>query len=650
MAWAAVGGLLLLGTPAIAGAQSVVQAPAQPVGGIASLASGSIHGVVEDEKGAPVDGAIVSAIGATTAVALTDRGGRFELRTLSPGPYLVRAHLAGYLASSPQIVEVRSSGRTSSSIALQRATASGSYPVLAAGVGSAPAPDPALVAPGDVGVVGTSDDEGGGASGSDDDHGEIAWRIRHARRGILKDATLWGDLLADDAPTPETNIFGPGNFLGRAVGSPTRAATNFFTATPFSGQINLLTTQSFDIPQQLFSPDRPPRGITNVRLRAPVGVHADWTARGALTQGDISSWIVAGSYTTRAPARHLYDIGLSYSTQRYDGGNPLALRDVTDGSRNAGAIYGFDTFAVTPAVALTYGARYARYDYLDRQSLVSSRVGLTITPADHFRVSTLLSRRALAPGAEEFLPPADTGIWLPPQRTFSSLEAGRPLRAERATHVEVGVERDVAGSTISMRAFRQMVGDQLVMLFGGQLPAQATAQLGHYFVGTAGDVNASGCIAGFRTASARRLHGSVEYSLTNARLAPPDDLRYLILLVPSAIRPETERIHDVATTIEADVPETSTRVLVLYRVSNAFARPSTGSSRAGGASRPGFDSRFDVQVRQALPFMDFGGAKWEMLLAVRNFFRETAIDQSVYDELLVVRPPKRVVGGLTLHF
>ena len=57
-----------------------------------------------------------------------------------------------------------------------------------------------------------------------------------------------------------------------------------------------------------------------------------------------------------------------------------------------------------------------------------------------------------------------------------------------------------------------------------------------------------------------------------------------------------------------------------------------------------------MQVRQSLPFMDFSSAKWEMLVAVRNFFRETAPDQSVYDELLVVRPPKRIVGGLTLRF
>ena len=92
------------------------------------------------------------------------------------------------------------------------------------------------------------------------------------------------------------------------------------------------------------------------------------------------------------------------------------------------------------------------------------------------------------------------------------------------------------------------------------------------------------------------------------------------------------------------MPETSTRVVVLYRVSNAYAR------QASQTPGPAVDARFDVQVRQSLPFMDFSNAKWEMLVAVRNFFRETASDQSIYDELLVVRPPKRIVGGLTLKF
>jgi hypothetical protein len=120
-------------------------------------------------------------------------------------------------------------------------------------------------------------------------------------------------------------------------------------------------------------------------------------------------------------------------------------------------------------------------------------------------------------------------------------------------------------------------------------------------------------------------------------------VRYLVWLAPSALHRNSERIHDVATSIETSVPETLTRVLVLYRVSNAFA----GSRSTDG---PGLGSRFDIQVRQSLPFLNFTSARWEMLLAVRDFFRETAIDQSIYDELLVVRPPKRIVGGVTMHF
>jgi hypothetical protein len=144
-----------------------------------------------------------------------------------------------------------------------------------------------------------------------------------------------------------------------------------------------------------------------------------------------------------------------------------------------------------------------------------------------------------------------------------------------------------------------------------------------------------------------RVHASLQYSLARAHWTPGSDLAYMVLLAPSVIRLQSEVIHDLSTAVETEVPETSTRVLVLYRVSNGFAR---SSSSGPLGDRPAFDSRFDVQVRQSLPFMNFSTARWEMLLAVHNFFHEATADQSLYDELLVVRPPKRVVGGLTLRF
>jgi hypothetical protein len=262
-------------------------------------------------------------------------------------------------------------------------------------------------------------------------------------------------------------------------------------------------------------------------------------------------------------------------------------------------------------------------------------------------VSTTLSSRATAPGAEEFMPRIDSGVWLPPQRTFSSLIAGRPFDAERTNHAEVEMERDIAAATVSVRAFRQHVSDQLATLFGIDLTGMPPA-IGHYYLTNVGAVDASGVSAGVRAAITDRVHGSVEYTMTQARLSAVDgdNLAYLLVFAPSAVRPAAEHIHDVSTSIETDVPETATRVVVLYRLSNAFAHGPVPT----GASAPSVDMRFDVQVRQSLPFMDFSSAKWEMLVAVRNFFRDAAPDQSVYDELLVVRPPKRIVGGLSLKF
>ena len=48
-----------------------------------------------------------------------------------------------------------------------------------------------------------------------------------------------------------------------------------------------------------------------------------------------------------------------------------------------------------PALALTYGARYARYDYLDNRSLLSPRVEVTVTPAE----ARPNQRRTVAPCA-----------------------------------------------------------------------------------------------------------------------------------------------------------------------------------------------------------------------------------------------------------
>ncbi len=63
-----------------------------------------------------------------------------------------------------------------------------------------------------------------------------------------------------------------------------------------------------------------------------------------------------------------------------------------------GALYGFDTFTLTPAVAVTFGARFSRYDYLAASGLFSPRVELTLSPGEHFRLNAARVQPRSRPG------------------------------------------------------------------------------------------------------------------------------------------------------------------------------------------------------------------------------------------------------------
>ena len=117
-------------------------------------------------------------------------------------------------------------------------------------------------------------------------------------------------------------------------------------------------------------------------------------------------------------------------------------------------------------------------------------------------------------------------------------------------------------------------------------------------------------------------------------------------ILPDSESTVTKATTNITTVIETDIPETATRVYALYKLNTAY-------TKAGSVeSAPGLNARFDVQVSQRLPqaFLPLGDVEWEVLVAVRNLFRDDAPTASVYDELLVVRPPKRLVGGLTVKF
>ena len=614
---------------------------------------GRLTGVVTDTAGTPVEETLVSATGpAGVSLAVCDADGRFEFQNLRPGTYLLRAHMAGLDAAQRSIVEVRPGLATVHSVTLRRrAVASPSPAFLAAGFGgigrTRATPDEFGVSgqPDDVSAETEIDETTSGDVVAPHDDSEKAWRLRRARRSVLKDSDV-ALVRAGDPLGGSLIAMTPRLAADRTMGD---VSSTF----PVSGQLHLLTRATLHSSSELWSTDILPGQIAYASVGGPEQ-DSRWRLRGAMRTGDAGSWALAGTFVAEASETRALAVGLSYSRQQL--GASLAEDSLTpsaavlhtastpDSSREVGTVSVEGSWVASPHVTLDYGANVARYGYLPTNGLVSPNAMITIEPLSRTRVRVGVAQNMLAPGAEEFLPPSD-GVWLPPERTFALLSPTDPLSAERSQHLEVSVERDLGRtSTVGVRRFYQDVDDQMVALFGVR-PQNPISSADHYYLTSASGVSAEGWGVMFSHTLAGRVRGAVDYSLTDAEWAP----WMASGLSPQSVgvfRTGTERFHDVTTSVETEITETATEVFVLYRISSAFAVLDSDTD----ALTSGLDGRFALRVKQTLPFSPFEGSDWEVLVDIRSLFRERVAGASVYDELLVASPPKQVVGGLVVHF
>jgi TonB-dependent receptor-like protein/carboxypeptidase family protein len=602
-----------------ASAQSAAAGRASdPLARQAARLGGRIHGVVRDDVGRGVSGVSIFAMGTTVALARSDGQGHFAM-SVPAGDYVLRATREGYVSTYREAVRVQTSTELERNITLLRqGVRTTERSVLTASL---------------VGALPPVQEPPGSASASDHSHSEAAWRLRHLPRSVLRDGAASAIDPASDPFRPATST--PGR-------SSRTAPTSYFAETDFNGQVNFLTTSTVD-GSRGWLPAQWPRGVASIAVGAPVGRYGDWSVRGAVTAGDLSSWVLLGEYAARESLAHAFRLGMSYSAQARIDPQAAALSAPTSDVRNVGGIYGFDLWRIRPGLTLDYGLRLDRYDYVASR-FISPRVGARVTLFRNTHLISVASRRSVAPGADEFLPPASAGLWLPPERTFSSLVKGRPLKAEQVHHFEIGVEREFgrggADQTLLVRRFRHTVLNQVTTLFG----LDETRDIGHYYVASPGHVELDGWGVRLSTRMIRRLTASVDYSTGVGVWNHRREARVLRYRAPSVVRPDRERLHDLTTSIDAAFPESGTRLSAVYRLNTAF------SSAEPGLRTPSTAGRFDVQVHQGLPFQPIRGGKLEVVFALQSLFRDFRDPGSFYDELLTVAPPKRMMSGVQVRF
>ena len=577
-------------------------------------------GTVKDDQGVAIEGALVSALGSTEGLAISDKAGRFSL-ALPAGEYHIRVHRDGYSSNFREMLLLRASANITRSIVLRK---TGERAVMTAGLGGTPS----------IPRIGSNDPKG-------HPHTEQAWRLRHLKRTALRDTNSMPDGLDDES--------GAWDSFGRAFAAPARFASSLFSDLPIDGEFRLLTAGAIGPYTPTFA-ELGTGGVAYLSVRAPVGSHGEWSVRGTMSSADLSTWLVAGDYVAKSTNAHAFNIGMSYGSQGIPATDrtPMPVSSVLpDRTRNAGQIYAFDRWRLAPTVLIDVGTRIDYYDYLTSKNVLWSPVAaLEITPwgeKSPTTIKVLASSRRDAPGSAEFTPPP-AGPWLPPQRVFAALP-GAAFDVERTDHAEVSLEHRFGDAySIGVRKFVQRTANQVATLFGLDRPGFAI-EPGHYFVAAIGDASIDGWSVRVSTPEGQPVRGSIDYAVADVQWTPVADVSAIIGttsrdgLAPA--RDGFERVHDITTSLGADVPQTKTRMLIVYRVSSSYATLDSG---------PSLGARFDMQLNQGLPFVPTTAGQWEVLVSLKNTLRDQRAGMSMLDELLAVSTPTRVVGGVQVKF
>lgn len=539
---------------------------------------GRVIGWVEDSRGVPVAGALVSVFAKGMRdggfMTFSDEAGRFLLMSLPPGSYTMRAARSGHVPAPARQITVLPNQDSILSVSLAAIDGLTSEQIEAR----------------------TS---------------ELKWLERHKRRSVLEDRDpLPGD--AEAAPRPFDLLEEAAPWLSGSI--EVMADSNALGGAP---------TDSAAGP--------PGAGSGVLRLSGKIADGASFSLGGLVAESQTVTWKMATEISVAAGSGHELQVGAGYGTQfaRLPG-------DAVADNAGVGTVVIGDHWEAG-RVAIAVGARHSYIGFVPDRNHTDPSASLEFKVDDGTILRGSLTTHTLAPGGDLL---SLSTLNVTPVITDAVTDGD--LRPERIVRYEVAVERRMGPARVEGRFFHEGARDQLINAFS----EGETGRMLHVFNGR-GLASRGGGIEVSRNFG-NALSGSFAYtyghSWRDAPLSPLDDGGELAAF-------DHASFHDLVARVETFCGWTDTRVVAFYRLNTLHPAGSSllayDSRQAGGAIK---STRFDVQLSQGLPFLgSVTRADWDLLFAVRNLFYDGS-DEGTLDEIAVVNPPNRVLGGISVRF
>jgi hypothetical protein len=555
----------------------------------AGQADGGLAGLVEDSRGVPVAGAVVSlfgkGVGGAGLVALSDSAGRFVLPSVPAGSYTLRALGAGHIAAPARHITVLPNREASFTVSLTPIGEDKDDAVAQAKAQEEADQDAPSLA-------------------------ELRWLLRHKRRSVLETHGPEAPTSTDDTTTTTTATAPapPARLLASLV--PDLAGTVEVMATPVETDDGLDSPTNYRV----------------LRLNGRIAHAGQWSLGGLVAESESASWRMAAEFVLEPSAGHRLQAGTGYGTRYF---RPVAPGGPDRGDNHSvGAAFVQDQWQVAEKVTTTVGGRFSYIGFLRESNHFDPMATLEFRRDAHTRFSATAETRTLAPGGDLL---TLSTLATAPAVAYAILDDS--LQAERSGRLEMAVAQVYGATTLGAHTFFESVHHQLANAYLG---AGASRSLR---ITDAGDASTRGFGLSMSHRFGGALNGSVCYRYVHSTWEPRSATP-----AAAALGGDEGDFHDITTRVETSIDGTGTRVVAFYRLVHV-------SSEGERAPRiPANNRRFDVQLSQGLPFVGrITRADWDFLFAVRNLFYETS-EGAVLDEMAVVNPPTRVLGGISVRF